>query len=114
MQRLESCEQAGEAWAACEESREAEFDCAKSFPEVTMMQIGFTYRQLLTVPKSFRDKNLNSCFDCKIAVERYFLFCKTVERFLAPTGAPYAALLSVFQITSSRSLNFLSIHASIC
>ena len=34
MQRLESCEQAGEAWAACEESREAEFDCAQGFPEV--------------------------------------------------------------------------------
>ena len=43
MQRLESCEQAGEAWAACEESREAEFDCAQSFPEVTVMQIGLGY-----------------------------------------------------------------------
>ena len=48
VQRLESCEQAGEAWSACEESREAEFDCAKSFPEVTIMQIG--YQQLLTCP----------------------------------------------------------------
>ena len=47
VQRLESCEQAGEAWPACEESREAEFNCAKSFPEVTTFDVGYMGNCLL-------------------------------------------------------------------